>query len=79
MQTVNVKEARRRISELLDEARDGAVIAITRRGRVVARLVPPEPSARARLPDMIDFRSTIAVRGAPTSEIVGEMRDEERI
>jgi len=42
MREVPVFEAKNKLSALLDEVEAGAEIAITRRGRRVARLVPPE-------------------------------------
>jgi len=42
MREVPVFEAKNKLSALLDEVAAGAEIAITRRGRLVARLVPPE-------------------------------------
>ena len=41
---VQATEAKAKLSELLDRAEAGEVVAITRRGRVVARLMPPEPT-----------------------------------
>ena len=38
MKEVNVKEARKRISELLDKAQQGEEVLILRRGKKVARL-----------------------------------------
>jgi prevent-host-death family protein len=43
MREVPVFEAKNKLSALLDEVETGAEIAITRRGRLVARLVPPQP------------------------------------
>jgi prevent-host-death family protein len=43
MQQVGAFEAKNRLSELLRLAEAGEEIAITNRGRVVARLVPPRP------------------------------------
>ena len=47
MATVGVFEAKNRLSELIERALRGEEITITRRGQVVARLVPPE-GARGR-------------------------------
>jgi prevent-host-death family protein len=44
MQEVGVFDAKNRLSELLRRAETGEEIAITNRGRVVARLVPPHPA-----------------------------------
>jgi len=44
MREVGAFEAKNRLSELLRLAETGEEIAITNRGRVVARLVPPLPT-----------------------------------
>jgi prevent-host-death family protein len=44
MREVGVTEAKKRWSELLWLAASGEEIAITNRGRVIARLVPPLPA-----------------------------------
>jgi prevent-host-death family protein len=43
MTYVALFEARNRLSELIHRVEAGEEIAITRRGKVVARLVPPAP------------------------------------
>lgn len=40
---INVREARRRLSSLLDRVERGEEVRITRNGKVVARLVPERP------------------------------------
>jgi prevent-host-death family protein len=42
MKTIGSFEAKNRLSQLLDEAERGEEFAITKYGRVVARLVPPK-------------------------------------
>ena len=42
MKTVAVKALKNRLSEYLRLAHDGESLAVTRRGVVIARLVPPE-------------------------------------
>lgn len=50
---VNVSEAKRRFSDLLGRvAYGGESILITRRGRPMARLVPPSASEEPRLRDL---------------------------
>lgn len=39
---VSVRECRARLSELLDKARSGETVIVTRRGQEVARIQPPE-------------------------------------
>jgi prevent-host-death family protein len=74
---VSVKEARNSISKLLDRTQRGEEILISRRGKKVARLVPVDISEK-RLPDLSDFRASIAVRGASLSQAVIDSRNQER-
>ena len=55
MNDVALFEAKNRLSELIHRVEAGEEIAITRRGKVVARLVPPAPEAASqRARDAID-------------------------
>ncbi|MBU4427522.1 MAG: type II toxin-antitoxin system prevent-host-death family antitoxin [Desulfobacterales bacterium] len=74
---VSVKEARNSIGTLLDRTQKGEEILISRRGKKVARLVPVDISEK-RLPDLSDFRASIAVRGASLSQTVIDSRNMER-
>jgi prevent-host-death family protein len=74
---INVKEARNRLSSLLDRVEEGAEVILLRRGKEVARLVPPAGTGR-RLPSLRDFRLSIKLRGSPLSETVIQDRQEER-
>jgi prevent-host-death family protein len=47
MRSVQVVEAKARFSALLAEVESGASVAITRHGKVVARLVPARSAAEA--------------------------------
>lgn len=77
---INVRDARTKLSDLLTEAERGEVISITRRGKEVARIVPPEQPETTALPDFSAFRKTLKINpGAiPTSELIRTMRDKER-
>ena len=78
MRRVSVAEARQRFRALLDEVAAGGEIALLRRGREIARLVPP-PSGRRRLPpSLAEFRRTIKIKGEPMSATVIRMRREAR-
>ena len=70
MITVTLKEARRRLGQLVDAAARGEEVLITRRGRKAARLTPATEGPRPSLPDMAAFRASITVEGAPLSEAV---------
>jgi prevent-host-death family protein len=77
MKTVSVAEARKRLKVLLDEVSSGNQIAVVRRGREVARLVPPRRRGR-RLPALGPFRASIRVTGEPVSRAVVRARGEAR-
>lgn len=72
-------EAKTRLSRLLRETEQGRSFLILRRGKPVARLVPPGPeSSRSDLADLIErFRALRAKVKAPIDvvELVREGRD----
>jgi prevent-host-death family protein len=74
---ISVREARSRLSELLDRVQGGEEVIILRRGREAGRLVPPRGDKRV-LPKMKDFRATLRVTGRPVSTAVINGRKEER-
>ena len=74
---INVKEARSRLSSLLDKVQSGAEITILRRGKKVARIVPPLSDGEG-LPHLNDFRASIRITGEPLSDLVIRGKDEER-
>ena len=76
MVQVNVKDARSNLSSLLDRVEAGEEIIITRRGKKVAKMVPPQ--SENRLPSLKDFRSSLKVEGKPMSKEVIDARREER-
>ncbi len=78
MKRVSVAEARRTFRTLLDEVSSGHEVTVVRRGQDVARLVPPKPSGRRRLPALASFRASIRVKGAPISRLVARARREAR-
>ncbi len=77
MKAVSVAEARRKLRALLDEVSSGRGVSVVRRGREVARLVPPERRER-RLPALGSFRASIRVTGEPMSRAVVRARREAR-
>lgn len=74
---IGVKEARAKFKTLLDQVEKGREIIIRRRGREVARMVPP-PSEAKQLPSLKSFRSSIRLRGEPLGKMVVRNRKEER-
>jgi prevent-host-death family protein len=77
MTEVSVKDARDNFRAWLDRAEAGEEIVITRRGKEVARLVPPRREPK-RFPDLTEFRKSIELRGEPLSETVMRLRRESR-
>ena len=64
-----MREARRRLAELMDQVEAGGEVVLLRHGRPVARLVPPRPEER-RLPPLADFRASLGAGtgAAPVAE-----------
>lgn len=77
MVEVSVKEARDNFRAYLDRAEAGEEIIITRRGKEVARIVPPRREPK-QFPDLTEFRKSIELRGEPMSETVIRQRRESR-
>ena len=77
MKKVNARDARAGLPALLNRVARGEAIVIQRRGKAVARLVPPVRS-RMPLPDLTAFRASIRVKGEPMSTTVVRVRREER-
>ena len=77
MSPVNLKEARKRLSELVGAAEQGESVIITRRGRQVARLCPVEEKPLRALPDLSAFRAEISSKGKSlTDELLAQRREE---
>jgi prevent-host-death family protein len=79
MDEVGAFEAKNRLSELLRRAEAGEEIAITNRGRVVARLVPPLPAfdreaARAAVARIRERRKGKKLGGLSIKELIAEGR-----
>jgi len=76
MLEINVKEARSKLSTLLDKVERGEEIIIMRHGKKVARLVPTESTGD--LPSLERFRKSIKISGKSLSQTVIDLRNEER-
>jgi prevent-host-death family protein len=66
METVTLFDAKNRLSGLVDLVEEGREVAITRRGKPVARLVPIIPKAdlaRDAVAKLHALRDSIAARG----------------
>jgi len=77
MNPVDIRYARQRFRELIDEVAGGGEVMLVRRGEAVARLVGPELEPK-KLPSLAAFRDSIQVKGRPLSEEIVEARGTER-
>jgi prevent-host-death family protein len=78
MRSVNIREARQQLSNLVDAAEHGESVLIMRHGKQVARLEPAGPTPGGPLPDLSDFRDSIrrvsGDKGESLSKAVTEAR-----
>jgi len=79
MHEIGAFEAKNRLSELLRRAEAGEEIAITNRGRIVARLVPPaavfdQAEARAAATRIRERRKGMKLGGITVKELIAEGR-----
>ncbi len=77
MAYVEVADLGNNLEALIERAQAGEEIVIVRRGKEVARLVPPAPQA-VNVPDLAQFRASIKLEGEPLSETVIRQRREAR-
>lgn len=79
MTEIGAFEAKNRLSELLRRVAAGEEIAITNRGRIVARLVPPLPAidrseARAAAARIRERRKGVTLGGLRIKDLIAEGR-----
>ena len=74
---VNAKQARAKLSSLLNRVEEGGEVVLLRRGKRIARLVPAEKK-QVRLPTLKEFRASIRINGEPLSMGVIKGREKER-
>ncbi len=74
MDCMNMREARRRFSDIVKAAERGESTIITRRGRQVARVDQARSAGGRTLPDLTEFRASIKVKGKPLSQVVIDQR-----
>ena len=77
MDTVNLAQAKARLSELLDKVEAGQDVVITRRGKAVAHLSPAiGPKKPLPLGELADFRASMPPLRRPAADLLREARDE---
>ena len=74
MNKMNIREARRQFSALVDAAQRGETTVILRNGHPVAQIRQEGPDEKKKLPDLTEFRSGIKVTGKPLSQVIIEQR-----
>ncbi len=77
MVTVNLAQAKARLSELLDKVEAGEEVVITRHGHAVAHI---RPATRIKKPlclkELAEFRAAMPPLRRPSVELLRELRDE---
>lgn len=79
MESINLADAKARLSEIVDRAEAGESIDITRRGKLAARIVPPgndTPRQPIDLEALRAFRSTMPYQEESAADLIRKMRDE---
>ena len=77
MAQVTISEARSNLKALIERVEGGEEVVITRRGKQVARLMPPVRQPK-HFPDLSTFRDSLALNGRPLSETVIDVRRDSR-
>jgi len=76
---VNTREARKQLSQLIKAVERGERVEITRRGRIVARLAPPDQqpdAAQPRAAARAELRDRLPQATEPSSRLLRELREE---
>jgi prevent-host-death family protein len=81
MKTATVREVQHGLAGVLSEVQKGREIAVTKHGKVIARIVPAgQAKGRLRWPDsaarMKQLVSGAKITGPTASAIIGELRGE---
>ena len=77
MLTVNLAQAKARLSELLDKVEAGHEVVITRRGRAIAHLSAAiRPKKPLPLRELASFRADMPRLRRPAAELLRELREE---
>jgi len=81
MKTATVREVQHGLARVLARVQTGQEIAVTKHGKIIARIVPAaQPKGRLRWPDsalrMKQLMSGATFTGATPSEVIREQRGE---
>lgn len=79
MKHVGLADAKARLSELVDQVEHGQTVTITRRGKVVAKLIPAfEPKKPVDVERLRALTDRMPMQEEDAGTFVRRMRDEER-
>ena len=79
MSSVNLADAKAHLSELVERAAAGEAVRITRRGKLVAQIVPADtPRKPVNLGALQALTSAMPPQAEPARETIRQMRDEAR-
>lgn len=78
MSTTNVRDARKRLSALLDQVERGEHVVISRRGKPVAKLVAAHSDKPVRFPSRAALRRALPPAAESSAETVRTLRNSER-
>ena len=80
MKTASVREVQHNLAAVLEMVSGGQEIAVTKRGRVIARIVPARrKTGPVKWPDSAARMKRLgkdAARGTPPSRVIREVREE---
>lgn len=77
MQTINVRETREKLSNLLDAVAAGEEIVILRHGKPAARLTAALPE-KIQFPDRSELRDSLPPSQESSAQAIRNIRDNER-
>ena len=79
MAAINLADAKAHFSELVDRVEAGETVDILRRGKLVARLTPPErPRQPISLAEMQAITGIVPPSDEPADTFIRSMRDSDR-
>ena len=79
MKTVNLAEAKAKLSALVEEAEAGEIVCITKHGKPVAQLVPVAvPKRRIDIEELRQVTKGSPVQKESAGEFIRKMRDDAR-
>ena len=76
---VNIREARKQLSRLIKAVERGERVEITRRGRIVAQLAPPNrqpDAAQTRAAARAALRDRLPQADEPSAHLLRQLREE---